>query len=82
VPSAIRDLRRPGKPPSDADPGSIQGADPHAAGFRDVGEANGQSGRRTQTAIERFRVNNGLPAGGIDRQFLEALGIERGGDTG
>ena len=53
-----------------------------AAGFCEVGEANGQPGARTRAAIDRFRVNNGLPAGGIDRQLLEALGIERGGAAG
>ncbi|MCX8134244.1 MAG: peptidoglycan-binding protein [Roseococcus sp.] len=46
-----------------------------ALGYREVGAADGVIGPRTLAAIARFRQENGLPAGGLDKRVREALGL-------
>lgn len=44
-----------------------------ALGYTEVGKADGEVGTYTQVAIDAFRKDNGLPAGGVDDQLLDAL---------
>lgn len=46
------------------------------AGYTGVGAADGLMGSRTETAIQQFRHDNGLPAGLIDDALKQALGVD------
>jgi putative chitinase len=46
-----------------------------AKGYKEIGAADGIIGPRTIAAITRFRQENGLPAGMIDRRLRVALGL-------
>ena len=45
------------------------------AGF-DCGTADGRTGKKTTAAIDAFRADRKLPAGRIDAQLLDALGLD------
>lgn len=63
------------EPPSSATAVAIQRA-LQSCGFREVGAADGDIGRRTIAAIARFRQENDLGDGLIDDTLLQALGLE------
>lgn len=44
-------------------------------GYWEIGAADGEVGKRTMAAIARFRIDHGLPAGGIDDALTTALGL-------
>ena len=46
-----------------------------ALGYTELGAADGLVGRRTLAAITRFREENGLSPGRIDRELLTALEV-------
>ncbi len=46
------------------------------AGYPEVGAADGVVGSNTIGAITRFRLDHGLPEGGIDKRLLRALGLD------
>lgn len=44
-------------------------------GYVEVGAADGDIGRNTKAAITRFRLDQGLPAGVVDKALIKALGL-------
>lgn len=46
------------------------------AGFPEIGAADGIIGKRTLSAISRYRLKKGLPIGQVDDALLQSLGID------
>jgi putative chitinase len=64
----------PAAVPPPFDPIALQRA-LQAAGYSEVGAADGVVGRRTRAAVTRYRHEHGMPEGGIDAALLTALGL-------